>query len=213
MAGYQKVNQSLNQWLGSWSLVYTQRDRLKSLVRDGLVSVLPKSLSFVPSDASNDDPEGISPSVLSEGQDLVDGDGFLALSNRFNPATYYQKYARVSGDYDSDYKSFNLDGEQTSALASLAQFAQERQIPLVFVNLPLTQEYLDPTRRRYEDEFQQHLLRLAPQLGFTLRDLGQAFLTQPDYFSDPSHLNRYGAYEVSRRLAQDARIPWSHVKR
>jgi hypothetical protein len=212
-AGYQSVNQSLNQWLGAWSLVYTQRDRLKSLVRDGLVAVLPKTAPFAPSSDPSHDPEGISPSVLSEGQDLVDVDGFLALSNRFNPATYYQKYARVSGDYDSDYRSFSLDGVQTTALASLAQFAQERQIPLVFVNLPLTQEYLDPTRRRYEDAFQQHMLRLAPQLGFTFRDLGQAFLTQPDYFSDPSHLNRYGAYEVSRRLAQDARIPWSKVQR
>jgi hypothetical protein len=211
--GYQRINQSLNQWLGVFSLVYGQRDRLKSLVRDGMVAILPEDSPFAASNHANHDPEGISPSVLSEGQDVVDVDGFLALSNRFNPATYYQKYARVAGDYDSDYKSFNLDGIQTTALANLAQFAQDRQIPLVFVNLPLTQEYLDPPRRRHEEEFQQHMLRLSPQLGFIFRDLGQAFPTQPDYFSDPSHLNRYGAYEVSRRLAQDARIPWNQVQR
>jgi hypothetical protein len=29
-----------------------------------------------------------------------------------------------------------------------------------------------------------------------------------DYFSDPSHLNRYGAYTVSNQLAQDPMIPW-----
>jgi hypothetical protein len=27
-------------------------------------------------------------------------------------------------------------------------------------------------------------------------------------FSDPSHLNRYGAIKVSQRLAQDPMIPW-----
>ncbi|NJO53099.1 MAG: hypothetical protein HC840_31050 [Leptolyngbyaceae cyanobacterium RM2_2_4] len=48
------------------------------------------------------------------------------------------------------------------------------------------------------------------QPGFIFKDLGQLWLDQHDYFSDPSHLNRYGAYEISNRLAQDPLIPWAN---
>jgi len=209
---YQALNQGLNQWIGRLSLAYSQRDRVRGTVRDTLASLLPQQKVVI--DLTDSALNTTSPTVLAQGQDRVDVDGFLALSIRFNPATYHQKYARVSGDYDSDYESFNLEGQQTEALAALAQYGRERQIPVVFVNLPLTQDYLDPTRKRHEIEFQQSLLRLAPQLGFIYRDLShQPGLSQPDYFSDPSHLNRYGAYEVSRYLARDVMIPWRQAQR
>ncbi len=108
---------------------------------------------------------------------------------------------------------FSLEGSQAQALTNLAQFSQTHQIPLVFVNLPLTEDYLDPTRKRHEEAFQQHMSRFAHELGFTYRDLNQSLTNQPDYFSDPSHLNRYGAYEVSRRLAIDVMIPWNQAHR
>jgi hypothetical protein len=222
--GYQTVNQELNRQLGSLSALYAQREHLRVFLRDGLVSLLPQSpftvlsgsaiashnLSDVtsPGAAAANDPD----SVLAEGQSAIDVDGFLPLSNQFNPATYYQKYSRVNGDYDSDYDSFTLEGTQTQALTNLAQFSQTHQIPLIFVNLPLTKAYLDPTRKRHEEAFQQHMLQLATQLGFVYRDLNQA-LVQPNYFSDPSHLNRYGAYAVSRQLAGDVMIPWSQARR
>ena len=97
-------------------------------------------------------------------------------------------------------------------MIAIAQYAQSQKLPLVFVNLPLTQEYLDPSRKRHEEAFQQHMLSLAPEFGFIYRDLSSALATQPDYFSDPSHLNRYGAYAVSQRLAQDVMIPWQVAK-
>lgn len=221
--GYQTVNQELNRQLGSLSALYAQRDHLRVFLRDGLVSLLPQSPSTVLSGsaiASNNLSDVTSPgaaandpaSVLAEGQSAIDVDGFLPLSNQFNPATYYQKYSRVNGDYDSDYDSFTLEGTQTQALTNLAQFSQTHQIPLVFVNLPLTNAYLDPTRKRHEEDFQQHMLQLATQLGFVYRDLNQA-LVQPSYFSDPSHLNRYGAYAVSRQLAGDVMIPWNQARK
>lgn len=76
----------------------------------------------------------------------------------------------------------------------------------------MTKEYLDAPRRRYEEQFQQQMLKLAPQLGFIYRDLSQALIDKSDYFSDPSHLNRYGGYEISRRLVQDVMIPWYLVR-
>ncbi|MBF2025877.1 MAG: DUF1574 domain-containing protein [Oscillatoriales cyanobacterium C42_A2020_001] len=214
---YQQLNETLNQRLAAISTIYAQRDRLKTKLRDSVVALLPQQLPnseamLATSDSLIDSSPSASAAtggaIAPDGQSQVDIDGFLPLSVQFNPTTYYQKYARVSGDYDSDYESFNLKGTQTEAMVALAQYAQSKQIPFVFVNLPLTQEYLDPVRKQHEEAFQKFMLSLAPQTGFIYRDLGSALTTQSNYFSDPSHLNRYGAYEVSRRLAQDVMIPW-----
>ncbi len=217
---YQQMNEALTEQLGRLSAVYTQRDRLKTRLREQWISLLPAALSsgvLASSDSliNSSSPAAAAssaPSLSADGQGMIDIDGFLPLPVRFNPVTYYQKYARVSGDYDSDYESFTLEGVQTDAMIAIAQYAQSQKLPLVFVNLPLTHEYLDPSRKRHEDAFQQHMLSLAPEFGFVYRDLSSALATQPDYFSDPSHLNRYGAYAVSQRLAQDVMIPWQIAK-
>lgn len=217
---YQQVNEVLTKQLGGLSAVYSQRDRLKTRLREQLISLLPPALSpnvLASSDSliNSSSPAASAssaPSLSADGQGMIDIDGFLPLPVRFNPVTYYQKYARVSGEYDSDYESFSLEGVQTESMIAIAQYAQSQKLPLVFVNLPLTQEYLDPSRKRHEDAFQQQMLSLAPEFGFIYRDLSSALTTKPDYFSDPSHLNRYGAYAVSQRLAQDVMIPWQVAK-
>jgi len=208
---YQQWNDTLNQRIAAFSMVYATRDRLKAQLREQFTALLPDNTNSVvaTTDIIDTSPSAsASGTAIGEGDNGVDINGFLPLSVRFNPVTYYQKYARVQGDYDSDYEAFNLQGTQTEAMIALSQYAQLHKIPLVFVNLPLTQEYLDPIRKRHEDDFQQHMLRLATQTGFTYRNLNNVLLTQSQYFSDPSHLNRYGAYEVSHRLAQDVMIPW-----
>lgn len=221
--GYQAVNQELNQRLGALSQLYDQRDRLKARLSEYFAALFPADGSLIafgrkitpgelsdatsPAASASNSPQA----VLAEGG-KVDLNGFLPLPNRFNPVTYYQKYARVSGDYDSDYEAFGLEGRQSESIATIAQFAQSHQIPLVFVNLPLTNDYLDPIRKQHEEAFQQQMLQWATQYGFTYRDLSQVLANQPDYFSDPSHLNRYGAYEVSRRIAEDVLIPWQKAR-
>jgi hypothetical protein len=143
----------------------------------------------------------------------IDFDGFLAMDVRFNPATYYQLYARVSGYYDSDYEDFSLVGAQAAALKRVIDFSQRNEIPLVFINTPLTDEYLDAYRTNAETAFLQFMLQLsATESGFIFRDLGQIWPQRYDYFSDPSHLNRYGAYQVSNRIAQDPMIPWPQAE-
>ncbi|PZO47717.1 MAG: hypothetical protein DCF15_18665 [Phormidesmis priestleyi] len=100
-------------------------------------------------------------------------------------------------------------GKQTSALDRLVQFTAQKQIPLVFINTPLTDEYLDGYRTRSEAEFLRYMVTQAERTPIMLfRNLGQLWPQNYDYFSDPSHLNRYGAYQVSQRLAQDPLIPW-----
>jgi hypothetical protein len=142
-------------------------------------------------------------------ESAIDIDGFLPLSDRFVPQTYYQKYAKVPGSYDKDYEAFSLGGRQDAALGELMQYLQRRGVTTVFVNLPLTDHYLDEVRIKYEQQFEQYLLEKSQQHKFIVRNLNTSRLKQYEYFSDPSHLNRYGADNLSRQLAKDPVIPWS----
>jgi hypothetical protein len=179
---YQILDDWLNQQLSRVSFSYEKRDEIKKLFK------------------------------RQEPQQVVDSNGFLPLSIRFHPQTYYQKHPRVPGNQDRDYKSFNLGSRQNTALQSVIKFTKAKKIPIVFVNLPLTAEYLDPVRTKYEKQFQQYMSRSISS-NFIYRDLSKLFPQANNYFSDPSHLNRYGAYQVSKKLAADSIIPWSPKKR
>jgi hypothetical protein len=197
----QSISNWLNQSVANVSSTYPQRDQLKSLLREQFVLFL-KQLDLPPNQSLAD-----SQKLLSD-EGSIDLDGFLPLSIRFNPSTYYKQHPRVAGDYDNDYESFKLGGNQDTALESLLQFARVHKIGIVFVNLPLTQDYLDPVRLDYEEQFQRYMRTSTLEKGLIFRDLTKLMPTKNDYFSDPSHLNRYGAYNVSNQLARDALIPW-----
>jgi hypothetical protein len=137
---------------------------------------------------------------------VVDFNGFLPLSVKFNPATYYQTYPRVPGDFDSDYRNFSLSGEQFEALAAILQQAKARKVAVVFVNVPLTDDYLDGPRSAYEQQFNQ-FMRSQPLVYL---DLSRLWVTRHDRFSDPSHLNRYGAQALTDAIAASKVIPWPH---
>ena len=200
--GYQSLGKWWNQSLANVSSTYPQRDQLKSLLREQFVTLLEQvNISSTPT--LTDSEKSL---LLTE--DSIDFDGFLPLSIRYNPATYYKQHPRVAGDYDNDYESFQLSGKQDAALDSLLQYTKAKNVGVVFINLPLTNDYLDPVRLGYEDQFQRYMRSSASQKGLIFRDLSQLLLTKHDYFSDPSHLNRYGAYKVSNQIAQDPMIPW-----
>lgn len=205
---YQTINQQMTAVLGDRSGLYSQRDRLSQLLKDGLLgSLSPQEPSATLSDlTSTESFEGVGSPVM---QSRVDFEGFLPLSERFNPATYYQKYSKVSGSYDTDYDAFRLAGEQMDALQSLIGFTEQQGITLAFINLPLTEDYLDPVRSDAEAAFIQEMIRVDAESKLIFRDFGQLWPTRNDFFSDPSHLNRYGAYAVSKALANDPLIPWS----
>ena len=149
---------------------------------------------------------------VSELADSIDSNGFMAMSGRYNPNTYYRERAYVSGQYDRDYENFNLGGKQATAFNSVVAFTKARKIHLIFVNLPLTNDYLDGTRLRAEQQFRQRMQQLSRQKGFAFRDLSQRWPGRNDYFVDPSHLNRFGAIAVSRLLATDSSIIWPRPK-
>ncbi|WGV27302.1 DUF1574 family protein [Halotia branconii] len=206
VSSYQAVNQLLNQALASLSASYPNRDQVKNLLHKQLISLPLVSNHQTVTSQTQSQTEALEAETLEQ---AVDFDGFLPLSVRFNPTRYYQKHSRVTGNYDNDYKSFQLGGIQDAAFQEMLQFTQSQKISLVFVNMPLTADYLDPVRTKHEQEFQQHMLRLATNPNFIYRDLSEIWPKANDYFSDPSHLNRFGAYEVSKKLANDPMIPWS----
>ena len=149
---------------------------------------------------------------VSQLADSIDSNGFMPISGRYNPNTYYRERAYVSGQYDRDYENFNLGGKQATAFNSVVAFTKARKIPLIFVNLPLTDDYLDGTRLWAEQQFRQRMQQLSRQKGFMFRDLSQRWPGRNDYFFDPSHLNQFGAIAVSRLLATDPSIVWPRPK-
>ncbi|MEG4147830.1 hypothetical protein [Microcoleus sp. Pol12B5] len=149
---------------------------------------------------------------LNQLAESIDSNGFMAMSGKYNPNTYYRERAYVSGQYDGDYKNFNLGGKQAVAFNSVVAFTKARKIPLIFVNLPLTNDYLDGTRLRAEQQFRQRMQQLSRQKGFAFRDFSQRWPGRNDYFVDPSHLNRFGASAVSSLLAADSSITWPRPK-
>lgn len=136
--------------------------------------------------------------------------GFEPLSDRFNPTTYFQRYPRIPGAFDGDYRAFNLTGSQTTALQNVLKYTRSHRVPIVFVNLPLTKIYLDPARTASEKKFRQYLQRFAAYGQWTLYDLSLHWQTQHDYFIDPSHLNRYGAAAVAAHLGQHLVMPMAN---
>ena len=142
----------------------------------------------------------------------IEANGFLPLSDRFNPNTYYQQKPYVSGTYDGDYRGFNLGGEQARAFDSVVAFTSSKNIQLVVVNLPITDDYLDSVRWSSEVEFNQQMKQLAQEYSFIFINLSEKALRQYQYFVDPSHLNRYGASLVAREIAANPTIPWPRVR-
>ena len=138
----------------------------------------------------------------------INGYGFLAVNEVFEPSRYYLSFPRVPGAYDDAYQDFNLAGVQAVSTQAIAAFARTNGIPLVFVNLPLSDDYLDETRAVYEQQFQQFLAREAQAGGFVLVDLLREWPGQNNLFADPSHLNRIGAAQVAIRVSEDDLIPW-----
>ncbi len=215
---YQQANQWLSDRLAQVSMIYRDRYQLKNWLGHHLnaiataVSPSPSNTSVALQGQPPPSAEGAAMDAFVK-QTKVDINGFLPLSVQFNPATYYQQYARVSGSYDSDYANFTLIGQQHEALLNLLSWSRQHGVEVVFVNLPLTDTYLDPVRMDYEREFQAYLAQQALTSGLLVRDWSQSWLQEYPYFSDPSHLNRYGAYAISQRLAQDPRIAWPYADR
>lgn len=136
----------------------------------------------------------------------LDGLGFSAIGDRFDPAAYYRQFPRVSGRYDGAYSPFTLEGHQTVALAQVTETLQQQNSRLIFVNLPLSSSYLDEFRLYHEGQFQMFLQAQSQARGFAVVDLLTQWDGQPGFFADPSHINQHGAAAIADQLARDPEL-------
>ncbi len=191
---YQDFDTAIDLQLAAISPAYHHRDRLKDLVRTNV----PVVAQLADSDNSNSSQD---PAASINERD-IDVDGFLPLQLQFDPATYYQKYAKVTGDSDGDYAGFQLQDRQDTALHQTIDLLKNNKISLIFVNLPLSDIYLDKSRRQHEVTFKTYMQKLMDSNQLTFIDMDGLLNTRYDHFSDPSHLNQTGAVAVSKYLAQ-----------
>ena len=196
---YQAIDTAIDRRLGQISLAYQHRDRLKTWLQHRVPAI--GQTDEMINAVINGDPVGINERDL-------DSNGFLALDVRFDPETYFQRYPRVTGASDGDYASFQLGGNQDLALHQTIEFLAAHHIPLVFVNMPLSDIYLDRFRARHEVAFKLYMQKLMDSHQLTFIDLDGLLNNQYDRFSDPSHLNQFGASDVSRHLSKLKEISW-----
>jgi hypothetical protein len=196
---YQSIENTFDNGLANISSAYYHRDRLKTWLQ-ARVPLVDRS-----------DPDGqinaLDPAASINDRD-IDDDGFLALELQFDPHTYFQKYTKVMGDSDGDYTNFQLLGTQDRALQQVVNLLAARKIPLVFVNMPLSDIYLDRVRLQHEREFTQYMQKLMESHQLTFVNMNESLNQEYNRFSDPSHLNQLGAIKVSRYLAEMKLIPW-----
>jgi hypothetical protein len=199
------IDTKIDLQLAKVSPAYQHRDRIKSWLQ----AQVPLGVSGTDRlNARQLDPS-INSEIIPNGQrQEIDFDGFLPLEVQFEPTTYYQRYTKVTGDSDGDYANFQLAGSQDRALHQTIDLLASYQIPLVFVNMPLTDLYLDKFRSQHEASFKQYMQQLMDSDRLRFIDLDGVLNTRHELFSDPSHLNRFGAQEVSKYLAKTARVKW-----
>ncbi len=181
---------------------YGQRIEVRNALVKGL-DALTKSLS---------NRERLLAETMPQNQLSVDSKGFVAFDVQLDPTSYFQKYPKVSGDYDLDYRNFEPTGVQFDALLNVAAFCRAANIDLVILNMPLHETYLDSIRIRHEDTFNKRMEELAKQEGFIYLNLSKLVVQQPRLFSDPSHLNKFGAGAIAEYLAKLPQIPWRRLK-
>jgi Protein of unknown function (DUF1574) len=191
---YQTVDTAIDTKLAEISPAYHHRDQIKDLLRTKLPDLA--QLADPNHATTSTDP------VTSINERDINADGFLPLKIQFDPATYYQKYTKVTGDSDGDYANFQLLGNQDIALQQTVDLLAAKKIPLVFVNLPLSDIYLDRFRHQHEITFKAYMQKMMDAHQLTFVDMDGLLNTKYDRFSDPSHLNQSGAADVSDYLTQ-----------
>ena len=200
---YQAIDNAIDRQLDRASSAYHHRVPIKNWLQSKIPTADRRNLMLtIDRQIDSDYPED------KDRHREINFDGFLPLEIQFDPATYYQKYTKVTGDSDSDYTNFQLIGSQERALNHTIDLLMSRNIPMVFVNMPLSDLYLDKVRRQHEIVFKQYMQNLMTSHRLTFIDMDGVLNQQYDRFSDPSHLNQIGANDVSKYLAQSKQIRW-----
>jgi hypothetical protein len=192
------LSEVLSKTLSDWLPAYADRAQIRSAIVSDYNRLTAKLNS--------------QDTLITDQSLKIDSKGFASVDVQFDPQTYFKIYPYVSGEDDLDYRNFDLNGNQIDAFNTLAEFCDRHKIKLVFVNMPMHDSYLDASRIGYEKKFKQRMQKLAKRWNMTYIDFSTFMLRQPRYFSDPNHLNRWGAIEVAKKLAVNPNIPWEKLR-
>jgi hypothetical protein len=192
------LSETLSKTLSDWLPAYADRFQIRSAI----VS----DYNRLTTNFSNKN------NLITDQSLKIDSKGFASVDVQFDPQTYFKVYPYVSGENDLDYRKFDLNGNQIEAFNALAEFCDRHKIKLVFVNMPMHDSYLDASRLGYEKLFKQRMQELSKRWGLTYVDFSIILRKEPKYFSDPNHLNRWGAIKVAKKLAVNPNIPWTKLR-
>jgi hypothetical protein len=193
-----QLSEILSKTLSDWLPAYADRFQIRSAIVSDYNRL---TTNFSSKDTA-----------LTDQSLKIDSKGFASVDVQFDPQTYFKVYPYVSGENDLDYRKFDLNGNQIEAFNALAEFCKHHQIKIIFVNMPMHDSYLDASRLGYEKVFKQRMQELSKRWDLTYIDFSTILRRQPKYFSDPNHLNRWGAIEVAKKLAVNPNIPWAKLR-
>jgi hypothetical protein len=187
----------LDQTLANWLPAYAKREQIRS----SIVSNYNRLTARFTNGA-------LTTSTTLANALRMDENGFVSVDVRFDPQIYFKTYPKVYGDYDLDYRDFDMNGRQLDALNAIIDFCNRQKIKLVFVNMPMHGSYLDSSRLRREKVLSQRMEEFSQQGNLTYIDFSSIWKDRPQYFSDPSHLNHTGAIAIASKLATNPKMPW-----
>ena len=145
----------------------------------------------------------------------------IARGGALPPATLGAHGAEPESEYefeyvvDEDWRSFwterqlynySVGGRESAALRRLVDELVDRNIQVVLVSMPVTDDYLEllPDAVADQAEFEELLAELASRPGIIYVD-GRSIATSNELFRDPAHLNPVGARRLAEALAKATR--------
>jgi hypothetical protein len=195
--GVSPLTHFLDRTLASWLPAYANREQIRSSIVSSYNRLTARFTNGV-----------LTTTTTLANALRMDKNGFVSVDVSFDPQVYFKTYPKVYGDYDLDYRDFDMNGRQLDALNAIIDFCNRHKIELVFVNMPMHSSYLDSSRLRREKILSQRMKEYSQQGNLTYIDFSSIWKNQPQYFSDPSHLNHTGAIAIASKLATNPKMPW-----
>jgi hypothetical protein len=98
--------------------------------------------------------------------------------------------------------NYRIDGPSDRIVRRMVALSKEKEVPLVFIDLPVTREFRGFYNEGEYETFLKYAENLHVSRGVEFHNLTREYLLLPDNdFADLDHLNKRGAEKLSRHLA------------
>lgn len=132
----------------------------------------------------------------------VENNGFVPADAGFSKLSNTEKQQTAEARFRAHFDKFPaMDSLQVAALSGIAEICKNNNVRLLLLSYPVSDEYLRCAENKRGLEKVKHLADSVK--GRHLHaDFSRFFSGKPDCFSDPDHLNPFGAQLLSRHLKQ-----------